>query len=172
MGSPLAVSLSSNGHVVGAQWRNLSILQINEHVAFGREFLLHPSSFQFRSYGKGKKTQKMKIELSANESEALDMGQLRKEMETALNTLNWHYNNSVTPNLSAAIIGNLPIKVGKRSVPLREIAQLGSPNPRAIVIDISSQPSCVSEVMKELQASFHLNPVLEGTTALLVSLPK
>ena len=77
-------------------------------------------------------------------------------MTSALNTLKWEYSNQLTPTITQgnitvyvvkckpfliAVVGNVSVRIDKKQVLLRELAQLGSPDSRTVIVNLSTSPS-------------------------------
>nr|CAG4649693.1 EOG090X0DUK [Scapholeberis mucronata]SVE93887.1 EOG090X0DUK [Scapholeberis mucronata] len=130
-----------------------------------------------RSYSKGKEKgeKKKKGLVNINESEIAELVNvlsLKQDLKNAVDSLKSDYVKHLSLRSAAGSIETLPVELEGDTYTLQEIAQIGRKGPQLLVINLSSFPTALKNVLKAIKDSgMGLNPQQDGTT-LFIPIPK
>ncbi|XP_046968222.1 ribosome-recycling factor, mitochondrial [Vanessa cardui] len=131
-----------------------------------------------RNYAKGKdrgkdKKDKSKIEINpAMMSELVAVDKLKGRCQNAIEKMKEDFAKNLSLRSTTGAIDTLPIKFDGKDYELQELAQIVRKNPKTLVINFSSFPQVIPDVLKAIHNSgLNLNPQQDGTT-LYVPVPK
>jgi len=122
---------------------------------------------------KGDKKKKNVVQINEDEiKELVNFDKLKHELERSLDQLKADYvkNLSLRSNLSS--IENLPIDFEGDTYSLQELAQITKKGQQLLVVNVSSFPTAVTDVVKAINESgMGLNPQQDGTKV-FIQIPK
>ncbi|XP_026500026.2 ribosome-recycling factor, mitochondrial [Vanessa tameamea] len=131
-----------------------------------------------RNYAKGKdrgkdKKDKSKIEINPTMmSELVSVDKLKGRCQNAIEKMKEDFAKNLSLRSTTGAIDTLPIKYDGKDYELQELAQIVRKNPKTLVINFSSFPQVIPDVLKAIHNSgLNLNPQQDGTT-LYVPVPK
>lgn len=105
---------------------------------------------------------------ASHEEIEIDLDDLRRRMEGALNVLRQEFASLRTGRASAAMLDPIHVEAYGASMPLNQVATINVPEPRMISVNVWDK-SLVGAVEKAIRTSgLGINPVVEGT---LIRLP-
>nr|SVE75394.1 EOG090X0DUK [Daphnia dolichocephala] len=110
-----------------------------------------------------------------NESEVgelVSVSRLKEDLQKGLDQLKSDYVKHLSLRSATGSIENLPIEFEGETYILQEIAQIGRKGPHLLVVNLSSFPTAVKDVLKAIHDSgMGLNPQQDGTT-IFITVPK
>lgn len=130
-----------------------------------------------RSYAKGKDRKKESKHKAViiNEailSQAINVEDLKLQMDRVVEKMKDDFVKHFTLRTSLGVLDTLPVEFDGTDYTLQDLAQIGKKNPTMYVIDLSSFPQVIPDVLKSIKASgLGLNPQQDGTT-LFIPVPK
>ncbi len=105
---------------------------------------------------------------ASHEEIEIDLDDLRRRMEGALNVLRQEFASLRTGRASAAMLDPIHVEAYGATMPLNQVATINVPEPRMISVNVWDK-SLVGAVEKAIRTSgLGINPVVEGT---LIRLP-
>ena len=105
---------------------------------------------------------------ASREEVEIDLDDLQRRMEGAINVLRQEFASLRTGRASASILDPVHVEAYGASMPLNQVATINVPEPRMITINVWDK-SLVGAVEKAIRTSgLGINPVVEGT---LIRLP-
>lgn len=121
--------------------------------------------------GKDKKKQKVQ-HIDFNEMEqVVDVSKLTSQLDMAIEGLKDNFVKYLSVRSSVGALEELTVKFEGKDYTLQELAQI-SRKPKLIVLNISSFPQAIPDILKSLSNNqMNLNPQQDGTTV-YVSIPK
>lgn len=123
--------------------------------------------------GKNKKGKGGKVDINpAMISELLPIDKLKSRCQNAIEKMKDDYAKNLTLRSTTGAIDTLQVKYDGKDYELQELAQIVRKNPKTLVINFSSFPQVIPDVLKAIHSSgLNLNPQQDGTT-LYVPVPK
>ncbi|CAH3975354.1 unnamed protein product [Pieris brassicae] len=157
-----------------------SDIKINLHVDNQSSIqLVKTGSFNKRNYakskdrGKEKKGKTTKVDINPTMmAELVDVNKLKSRCQTSIEKMREDFAKNLSLRSTTGSIECLPIKYEGKDYELQELAQIIRKNPKTLVIDFSSFPQVIPDVLKAILSSgLNLNPQQDGTR-LYVPVPK
>lgn len=141
--------------------KNLQYIQSARHYAKGKDIK------------KDKSKKKQKVAINEEQlSEVLDVDNLKKQMTKCVDHLKDEFVKNLSLRSTTGAIDALPVKFEGKEYELQELAQIVRKNPKTVVVNMTSFPQVIPEVLKALSKSgMNLNPQQDGTT-LFIPVPK
>nr|CAG4642049.1 EOG090X0DUK [Eurycercus lamellatus] len=131
-----------------------------------------------RSYSKGKERgekSKKKSAAIVNEAEIAELvnvERLKEDLQKSLEQLKADYVKNLTIRSATGSIESLPVEFEGEKYTLQEIAQIGRKGPQLLVVNVSSFPQAIKNILKAIDESgMGLNPQQDGTT-IFIPVPK
>lgn len=123
--------------------------------------------------GKEKKGKPTKVSINMAEmSELIPVDKLRDRCKSAIENMKEDFSKNLSLRSTTGSIESLPVKFEGKNYELQELAQIVRKNPKTLVINFSSFPQAIPDVLKAINVSgLNLNPQQDGTT-LYVPVPK
>lgn len=157
--------------------RNISpnlIYEQKKIVYLGTNFTNVRSYAKNKDKGKDKKGKGAgKVDINpALISELVPLDKLKARCQNAIEKMKDEYAKNLTLRSTTGAIDTLQIKYDGKDYELQELAQIVRKNPKTLVINFSSFPQVIPDVLKAIHSSgLNLNPQQDGTT-LYVPVPK
>ena len=141
-----------------------------------------PNSLISRSYAKRakdtkkeaqKKATKPSVELSHEEqTEIVDLDQMKKQMEMTLAHLQKEYTEKLALRVSLGAINSIEVETTAGKFPLNQLGTVYQKTPQMMMINLVESPQHIDSVkMAITKSGVNINPQQEGTT-LFLPLPK
>ncbi|XP_047521291.1 ribosome-recycling factor, mitochondrial [Pieris napi] len=123
--------------------------------------------------GKEKKGKTTKVDINPTMmAELVDVNKLKSRCQTSIEKMREDFAKNLSLRSTTGSIESLPIKYEGKDYELQELAQIIRKNPKTLVIDFSSFPQVIPDVLKAIHSSgLNLNPQQDGTR-LYVPVPK
>lgn len=123
--------------------------------------------------GKDRKDKGGKVEINpAMMSELVPVDKLKGRCQNAIEKMKDDFAKNLSLRSTTGAIDTLPIRYDGKDYELQELAQIVRKNPKTVVINFSSFPQVIPDVLKAIHSSgLNLNPQQDGTT-LYVPVPK
>ncbi|XP_045523843.1 ribosome-recycling factor, mitochondrial [Pieris brassicae] len=123
--------------------------------------------------GKEKKGKTTKVDINPTMmAELVDVNKLKSRCQTSIEKMREDFAKNLSLRSTTGSIECLPIKYEGKDYELQELAQIIRKNPKTLVIDFSSFPQVIPDVLKAILSSgLNLNPQQDGTR-LYVPVPK
>ncbi|XP_044766474.1 ribosome-recycling factor, mitochondrial [Coccinella septempunctata] len=134
-------------------------------------------SFVIRHYAKGKDKKKekgkSKVVIDENQmAEVVNVESIKKQMDNALTQMKENFTKFLSIRSSAGSIESLVVTLDGQEHVLQELAQISRKNPKTVILNMSTFPQAIPEVLKSIQKSgLNLNPQQDGTT-IFIPIPK
>nr|SVE73826.1 EOG090X0DUK [Daphnia atkinsoni] len=133
------------------------------------------TSERFYSKGKEKGDKKKKGPVPVNESEIgelVNVPKLKDDLQKGLDQLKSDYMKHLSLRSASGSIENLQVEFEGETYTLQEIAQIGRKGPQLLVVNLTSFPTVIKDVLKAIADSgMGLNPQQDGTT-IFIPVPK
>ncbi|XP_072929685.1 ribosome-recycling factor, mitochondrial [Epargyreus clarus] len=155
-------------------------LKSHPNLANTRERVLCVNNYiAVRNYAKGKdkgkdkKGKGGKVEINITQmSELVPVDKLKDRCQSAIEKMKEDFAKNLSLRSTTGSLDSLPVKHDGKDYELQELAQIVRKNPKTIVINFSSFPQAIPDVLKAIYNSgLNLNPQQDGTT-LYVPVPK
>ncbi|CAK1543290.1 unnamed protein product [Leptosia nina] len=123
--------------------------------------------------GKDKKGKGQKVEINPTMiAELVDVNKLKSKCQEAIEKMRDDFAKNLSIRSTTGSIESLPVKYEGKDYELQELAQIIRKNPKTLVIDFTSFPQVIPDVLKAIHSSgLNLNPQQDGTR-LYVPVPK
>ncbi|GBP92960.1 Ribosome-recycling factor, mitochondrial [Eumeta japonica] len=156
-----------------------SFLGSRETVLRYKAFLEPKTPHRKRNYaknrdkGKDKKKKAEKVEINPSlMSELIPVQKMEERCNNAIDKMKEEFSKNVSLRSTTGSIESLHVKFQGKDYELQELAQIIRKNPKTIVLNFSSFPQAIPNVLKAINSSgLNLNPQQDGTT-LFVPVPK
>lgn len=144
-----------------------AIISSNFHITPIRNYA------KSKDKGKEKKNKGTKVTINMAEmSELIPVAKLRDRCNGAIENMKEEFAKNLSLRSTTGSIDALHVKFEGKDYELQELAQIVRKNPKTLVINFSSFPQAIPDVLKAIQSSgLNLNPQQDGTT-LYVPVPK
>lgn len=110
--------------------------------------------------------------MSEEERQVIDLARVEAAMHAATTALKWEYANTLVTRLTPASLDKLHVDMNGQSVPLRELGQVGMPNPNTLILNMSSYPQAIEAAVSALRShTLNLNPIVDSNI-IKVPIPK
>jgi ribosome recycling factor len=101
--------------------------------------------------------------MSNNEADDIDLDDLEKRMDGALNSLRGEFASLRTGRASASMLDPVTVDAYGSSMPINQVGTINVPEPRMVVVNVWDK-SLVGAVDKAIRNSgLGINPVMDGT---------
>lgn len=105
-------------------------------------------------------------------SQIVPVEKLKDRCKLAIDKMKDDYIKNLSLRSSTGSIESLPVKFQGKSYELQELAQIVRKNPKTLIVNFSTFPQAIPDVLKAIQSSgLNLNPQQDGTT-LYIPVPK
>nr|CAG4646580.1 EOG090X0DUK [Macrothrix elegans] len=113
------------------------------------------------------------VPINENEiAELVNVNKLKDELQKSLEQLKSDFVKNLTLRTNANSIETLPVEFEGETYTLQEIVQIGRKGPQLLVVNVSSFPQALKNVLKAINDSgMGLNPQQDGTT-IYIPIPK
>ncbi|KAK9881999.1 hypothetical protein WA026_018850 [Henosepilachna vigintioctopunctata] len=131
----------------------------------------------FRNYAKNKdkKKEKGKTKVVINEvqmAQLLNVDSIKTQMEHSIEQMKESFSKNLSLRSATGSIESLLVTLEGEDHTLQELGQISRKNPKLVVINMSTFPQAIPEVLKAIEKSgMNLNPQQDGTT-LFIPIPK
>lgn len=138
-----------------------------------RAFTVTPIYAKSKDRGKDKKNKNAKVVINPLVmSELVSVEKIKGSCSVFLDKMKEDYTKSLSIRSSTGAIESLAVRFEGNEYELQELAQIIKKNPKTLVINFTSFPQAIPDVLKAINASgLNLNPQQDGTT-LFVPVPK
>ncbi|XP_050344451.1 ribosome-recycling factor, mitochondrial [Nymphalis io] len=142
-------------------------------VYTGTNFTITRHYAKSKDRGKDKKDKGSKIVIDPTMmSELVAVDKLKGRCQNAIEKMKEDFTKNLSLRSTTGAIDTLPVKYDGKDYELQELAQIVRKNPKTLVINFSSFPQVIPDVLKAIHSSgLNLNPQQDGTT-LYVPVPK
>ncbi|XP_011407079.2 PREDICTED: uncharacterized protein LOC105314543 [Amphimedon queenslandica] len=124
-----------------------------------------------RYYGKSKK---LRVEYSEEESEILQLEQVKENMVKVVDRLKWQYTTYLNTRLTPGMVGSLSIAYKGNKLLVSEMVQISSPNAQTILLHFppEEEKACISATVKEIMTKFKNNNVNVDRSIVSINVPR
>ncbi|XP_045499636.1 ribosome-recycling factor, mitochondrial [Colias croceus] len=146
---------------------NVGIISVNTNTIGIRNYAKN------KDKGKDKKGKGAKVEINpAMMAELVDVDKLKNRCQAAIEKMKDDFAKNLSLRSTTGSIESLAVKYEGKDYELQELAQIIRKNPKTLVIDFTSFPQVIPDVLKAIHGSgLNLNPQQDGTR-LYVPVPK
>ncbi|XP_022113207.2 ribosome-recycling factor, mitochondrial [Pieris rapae] len=147
--------------------RHVGINSLNTNTIIIRNYA------KSKDRGKEKKGKTPKVDINPTMmAELVDVNKIKSRCQTSIDKMREDFAKNLSLRSATGSIESLPIKYEGKDYELQELAQVIRKNPKTLVIDFSSFPQVIPDVLKAIHSSgLNLNPQQDGTR-LYVPVPK